>query len=169
GDSVTLPVLGLTLSVLDVPGHTAGHIAYHGRFSDVPVLFCGDTLFATGCGRLFEGTPAQMYDSLSKLAALAPDTRVYCAHEYTLSNIRWALAVDPQNTELADWSREAACLREAGRPTVPTLLSRELAVNPFLRTAHPAVLAAVCKRVGHSPEEGAGVFGALRAWKDEFR
>lgn len=169
GDSVPIPELDLAVSVLDVPGHTAGHIAYHGRFSGVPVLFCGDTLFATGCGRLFEGTPAQMHASLNKLAALSADTRVYCAHEYTLSNIRWALAVEPQNAELAEWSRKATSLREAGRPTVPTLLSQELAVNPFLRTAHSDVIAAVCKHVGHPLQEGAAVFGALRAWKDEFR
>jgi len=169
GDSVEVPELDLVLSVLDVPGHTAGHIAYHGRFSGTPVLFCGDTLFATGCGRLFEGTPAQMYASLRKLAALPADTRVYCAHEYTLSNIRWALAVDPQNPELADWSRKATSLREAGRPTVPTFLSQELAVNPFLRTDHPDVIAAVCKHAGHSLEEEVAVFGALRAWKDDFR
>lgn len=169
GDSVQVTELNMTLSVLDVPGHTAGHIAYHGRFSGLPVLFCGDTLFASGCGRLFEGTPGQMHASLKKLAALPADTRVYCAHEYTLSNIRWALAVEPQNTELADWSRKAASLREAGRPTVPTLLSQELAVNPFLRTAHADVVAAVCKHAGHSIEEEVAVFGALRAWKDEFR
>ncbi len=169
GDKVSLPELDLELSVLDVPGHTAGHIAYHGRAANVPVLFCGDTLFATGCGRLFEGTPVQMHASLGKLAALAGQTRVYCAHEYTVSNIRWATAVEPDNAALGAWARDAAALREAGQPTVPTLMSHELAVNPFLRTGQPAVLAAVRKHVGRPITQGVDVFGALRAWKDEFR
>lgn len=168
-DTVDLPELDLHLSVLSVPGHTAGHIAYYGRAAGKPVLFCGDTLFACGCGRLFEGTPGQMHASLGKLAALEDDTLVYCAHEYTLSNIRWAMAVEPDNTALAAWAREAAALREAGRATVPTRLAHEREVNPFLRTAHPEVVAAVSNQVGRALQDGVDVFGALRAWKDEFR
>lgn len=170
GDRVALPALALEVSVLDVPGHTAGHIAYHGRAAGIaPVLFCGDTLFATGCGRLFEGTPAQMYTSLAKLMALPADTRVYCAHEYTSSNVRWALAVEPGNAELQAWSDTVRQLRDANEPTVPTRLAQELAVNPFLRTAEPAVVAAAANHAGRPLEGAIDVFGALRAWKDGFR
>lgn len=170
GDRVDLPELDTALAVLDVPGHTAGHIAYHGRAAGIaPVLFCGDTLFASGCGRLFEGTPEQMHTSLSKLVALPGQTRVYCAHEYTLSNLRWARAVEPANAELARWSGQAEALRADGQATVPTLMSHERAVNPFLRTAEPAVIAAVSNHVGRPLGQGVEVFGALRAWKDDFR
>lgn len=170
GDRVELDDLDLALSVLDVPGHTAGHIAYHGKAAGIePVLFCGDTLFASGCGRLFEGTAEQMHHSLGKLLALSGQTRVYCAHEYTLSNLRWALAVEPANPELLRWNDDARELRDAGRATVPTLLAHEKQVNPFLRTAEPSVVAAVTKHSGRPMSEGADVFGALRAWKDNFR
>src|SRR5690606_5825275 len=111
----------------------------------------------------------QMHDSLSKLLALFGQTRVYCAHEYTLSNLRWALAVEPTNPELARWNTEAQALRAAGRSTIPTLLSHERQVNPFLRTAEPSVVASVSKHHGRPMSEEADVFGALRAWKDNFR
>lgn len=170
GDQVELPELDISLAVLDVPGHTAGHIAYHGRAAGLaPVLFCGDTLFASGCGRLFEGTPEQMHASLAKLVALPDQTRVYCAHEYTLSNLRWARVVEPENAELARWSDEAEALRADGQATVPTLLSHERAVNPFLRASEPAVIAAVSQHAGRSLGAGVETFGALRAWKDNFR
>lgn len=170
GDRVELPELDTTLSVLDVPGHTAGHIAYHGRAAGMaPVLFCGDTLFASGCGRLFEGTAEQMHESLSKLVALPGETRVYCAHEYTLSNLRWARVVEPDNAELARWSTQAEALRASGQATVPTLMSHELAVNPFLRTDAPAVIAAVSHHADRPLGAGVDVFGALRTWKDNFR
>jgi len=170
GDRVLLPELELDLRVLDVPGHTAGHIAYHGTAAGFsPVLFCGDTLFASGCGRLFEGTPEQMYDSLAKLMALPGQSRVYCAHEYTLSNLRWACTVEPNNADLSAWQRQAAALRERGDATVPTRLEHELAVNPFLRSGVPDVVAAVSQHVGRPVQPGVETFGALRAWKDDFR
>lgn len=170
GDSVHLPALGLALRVLDVPGHTAGHIAYAGQVAGQgPVLFCGDTLFASGCGRLFEGTAEQMHQSLAKIMALPGQSRVYCAHEYTLSNLRWACAVEPNNATLSAWQQQAVALRERGEPTVPTRLEHELAVNPFLRSAQPEVVSAVCQHVGRLVQPGVETFGALRAWKDDFR
>ncbi len=169
GDSVDLPALGLILRVIDVPGHTAGHIAYAGTFDGNPVLFCGDTLFAAGCGRLFEGTPAQMDTSLGKLAALPPQTRVYCAHEYTLSNMRWARAVEPDNQELARWQDQAQQAREKDEPTLPSSIAQELACNPFMRVRQPTVAQAAAtwaqRRLG-SPAE---IFAALREWKNNFR
>lgn len=164
GDHVE--VLGLKLEVIDVPGHTSGHIAYH-----VPaeaLLFCGDTLFAAGCGRVFEGTPEEMYRSLSKLAALPARTRVYCAHEYTLSNLKFARAVEPANTALAE--RETSCQQARARdvPTVPSTLAEELATNPFLRCDEAAV-----RNAAEAQEAGAGrsavaTFAAIRAWKNRF-
>ncbi|WP_354685423.1 hydroxyacylglutathione hydrolase [Cupriavidus necator] len=172
GDVVTLAAPALTLRVLDVPGHTAGHIAYFGDRGDLgeagPAVFCGDTLFASGCGRLFEGTPAQMLESLDKLAALPGDTRVYCAHEYTRSNVRFARAVEPGNAALAAWDQRVAELREAGVPTLPTTIAHERAVNPFLRSREPAVRAAVSAQ-GGAVDSDAKAFGALRGWKDNFR
>ena len=134
GDRVDLPHLGLQFAVLGVPGHTRGHVAYAGH----GVVFCGDTLFSGGCGRLFEGTAAQMQASLQRLAALPPETRVYCAHEYTASNLRFARVVEPDNAVLAAYADEVTALRANGTPTVPSTLHRELAINPFLRTAVPA-------------------------------
>ncbi|KAF7961347.1 hydroxyacylglutathione hydrolase [Cupriavidus sp. UYMU48A] len=169
GDTVTLQTPALQLRVLDVPGHTAGHIAYAGDVPDVgPLVFCGDTLFATGCGRLFEGTPAQMLASLDKLASLPGETRVYCAHEYTRSNVRFARAVEPANTALADWEARVETLRAAGQPTVPSTIALERQVNPFLRSREPTVRAAV-KAQGGNVASDAEAFGALRGWKDNFR
>ena len=140
GDTVQLRDFGLELRVLDVPGHTAGHIAYFGQPSgSAPMLFCGDTLFAAGCGRLFEGTPEQMAASLGKLAELPGDTLVCCAHEYTLSNLRWALQVEPQNAILRERWDACSQLRDQGKPTLPSNIELERASNPFLRTAIPAV------------------------------
>ena len=170
GDQVALPELDLNLEVIDVPGHTAGHIAYAGRAGGVePLVFCGDTLFATGCGRLFEGTPDQMTESLGKLAALPDDTRVYCAHEYTMSNIRWAKAVEPDNGALAQWHDQAQALRDSGTPTVPTTLALEREVNPFLRTDEPAVAAAAVTHAGRALATRTEVFAALREWKNTFK
>lgn len=167
GDRVD--VLGLRFEVIDVPGHTAGHIAYfHPGRDGAPILFCGDTLFSGGCGRLFEGTAEQMHDSLGRLAALPGPTRVCCAHEYTLSNLRFARAVEPGNAALARYSAECEALREAGRPTLPSTLDVERAANPFLRCAEPEVVAAA-RSHGARSSEGAEVFGALRRWKNEFR
>ncbi|MGB3722706.1 MAG: hydroxyacylglutathione hydrolase [Pacificimonas sp.] len=117
--------------VIDVPGHTAGHNAYY--FAGDKLLFCGDTLFAMGCGRLFEGTPKQMHDSLSKLAALPAETKVYCAHEYTEANGRFALTAEPENADIPARQRDVIAMRERGEPTVPSTIREELATNPFLR------------------------------------
>ncbi|WP_333844020.1 hydroxyacylglutathione hydrolase [Pelomicrobium sp.] len=164
GDPVTLPELGLSFQVLEVPGHTAGHIAYYGH----GWLFCGDTLFACGCGRLFEGTPAQMYRSLEKLAGLPGDTRVYCAHEYTLSNIRFAKVAEPDNAALAERERREKALRERNAPTLPSTIALERATNPFLRCAEPAIQAAAARRYGRPLHDPVEVFAVLRAWKDQF-
>ena len=169
GDTVTLQAPALQLRVLDVPGHTAGHVAYVGELQGAgPAVFCGDTLFATGCGRLFEGTPAQMLASLDKLAALPGETRVYCAHEYTRSNVRFARAVEPGNAALAAWDARVEALRGQGQPTVPSTIALEREVNPFLRSREPAVRAAVRAQGGNVAGD-AEAFGALRGWKDNFR
>ncbi|MEI2416437.1 hydroxyacylglutathione hydrolase [Orrella sp. JC864] len=169
GDRVGIAELGLDLTVLDVPGHTAGHIAYAGSVAGQPVLFCGDTLFAGGCGRLFEGTAAQMFDSLEKFSKLPGNSLVCCAHEYTLANLRWALAVEPGNRPLADWHARAAGLRDRGLPTLPTTLAHERETNPFLRTALATVAQAASRQAGRALPGPVDVFAALRAWKDEFR
>lgn len=162
-------VLGVTWRVIDVPGHTAGHIAYFAsEVSGAPMLFCGDTLFSAGCGRLFEGTPAQMLASLDKLAALPPDTRVCCAHEYTMANLRFAAAVDPDNEALAAYTRHCARLRAQDLPTLPSTIAMERAINPFLRSRDPAVKHKV-QQQDPSAQDAAAVFGALRAWKNRFQ
>jgi hydroxyacylglutathione hydrolase len=168
GARVVLPEVSASLRVLDVPGHTAGHIAYVGEVAGDPVLFCGDTLFAGGCGRLFEGTATQMWSSLSKLAALPPATRVYCAHEYTVANLRFAAAVEPANGELARRRADADSRRARGEPTVPSTLADELATNPFLRVNERAVASAAEARAGRRLHEAADRFGALREWKNTF-
>lgn len=169
GDAVTLATPAVRLQVLDVPGHTAGHVAYVADLAEAGrAVFCGDTMFASGCGRLFEGTPAQMLASLDKLAALPGDTRVYCAHEYTRGNVRFARAVEPDNAALAHWEARVEALRAAGEPTVPTTVAHEREVNPFLRSREPAVREAVAGRGGDVTNDAAA-FGALRGWKDDFR
>ena len=169
GDSVVVPGLGLALDVLEVPGHTLGHIAYVRRTPGLHWLFCGDTLFAGGCGRLFEGTPAQMADSLGKLAALPEDTEVYCAHEYTVSNLRFAQAVDAGNEALALRVRDEEAKRAAGLPTVPSSIGLERSPNPFLRYREPAIVAALVAAGklgdGATPVQA---FAALREWKNVF-
>lgn len=170
GDRVALPELDLDLAVLDVPGHTAGHIAYAGRAAGVePVLFCGDTLFAGGCGRLFEGTPAQMHDSLEKFSVLPADTKVFCAHEYTLANLRWALAVEPANRTLQQWYQRAQQLRAEGIPTLPSTIGQERATNPFLRTRQAEVVRAAASWAGRSHATPVEVFASLREWKNDFK
>lgn len=162
--------LGLRFAVLDVPGHTAGHIAYYAECpGDVPLLFCGDTLFSGGCGRLFEGTPAQMLASLDTLAALPGDTRVCCAHEYTLANLRFARAVEPDNAALRDYSTECEQLRARSLPTLPSTIGVERAINPFLRSRERAVIARVAAHAPHTDtQDEAAVFAALREWKNQF-
>jgi hydroxyacylglutathione hydrolase len=164
GDRIEVTGVGIDFGVLDVPGHTAGHIAYTGSGA----VFCGDTLFACGCGRLFEGTPAQMAHSLAKLAALPPETRVYCAHEYTLSNIRFAEAVDPHNAALAARKARDAARRSRGEPTVPSTIGEELDTNPFLRCDAPEVIASAERHAGRRLAGPVEVFAEIRSWKNNF-
>ena len=168
GDAVD--VIGVHFDVLDVPGHTAGHIAFHhpGDLQEAGILFCGDTLFSGGCGRLFEGTPAQMHASLARLAALPDSTRVCCAHEYTLANLRFAAAVEGDNAELARYTAWCEAERVAGRPTLPSSIATERAVNPFLRSEAPAVVRSARQR-GAADAGPVSVFAAIRQWKNEFR
>lgn len=163
-DGDTVEIAGATFTVLTVPGHTLDHIAYHSTAEQV--LFCGDTLFAGGCGRVFEGTPAQMQASLARLAALPPETRVYCAHEYTLANLAFARRVEPANSDLEAREATARALRDAGTPTVPSTIGLELATNPFLRWDDPGVRSAAAERRGEEPEGPAEVFAEIRRWKD---
>jgi len=167
GDAFDVPALGMTLSVLDIPGHTAGHVALFDAAA--PLVFCGDTLFAAGCGRLFEGTPAQMWSSLSKLAALPGDTRVYCGHEYTLANLRFAQAVEPRSADLAARVARDGAVRARGEPTVPSTLADERATNPFVRAAVPSVRAAAEAHAGRPLPDPVESFAVLRQWKNEFK
>jgi hydroxyacylglutathione hydrolase len=164
GERIVVPGLELALGVLDIPGHTAGHIAFVGD----DLVFCGDTLFACGCGRLFEGTPAQMVDSLGKLARLPEATRVYCGHEYTLANIRFAEAVEPANARLKERKAREQAKRDRGEPTLPSTLGEELATNPFLRCTKREVVAAAERHAGRSLEAPLEVFAEIRAWKNSF-
>ena len=168
GDRIVVPGIDVTFDVIDVPGHTAGHIAYFGEFGGGRVLFCGDTLFTGGCGRLFEGTPAQMWSSLSALAALPADTRVYCGHEYTVANLRFALAVESDSAALKARDALAQAARRRGEPTVPSTMGEERATNPFLRAHLPGVKSAAAAHVGHALVDDVASFAALREWKDHF-
>ena len=163
GDRVELP--GFDFTVLAVPGHTRSHIAFHGHGH----LFCGDTLFSLGCGRMFEGMPAQMLASLQRLAALPAQTLVCCGHEYTLGNAVFARHVDPANAALQRRQKEVQDMRSRCLPTVPSLLVDERVCNPFLRTAEAAIVAAVAARLGRAPVDEAETFAELRRWKDGFR
>lgn len=165
-DNDAIDVLDLRFEVMAVPGHTLGHIAYY--HAEQNLLFCGDTLFAGGCGRLFEGTPQQMHQSLSRLAALPGATRVYCTHEYTLSNLRFAHAVEPHNPDVSARLAEVARWRDEGRISLPSNIELELATNPFLRVGEPAVVAATNGRDDRQSSEPSAVFASLRAWKDRF-
>jgi hydroxyacylglutathione hydrolase len=164
GDRVSLEQLGVSFEVLDIPGHTRAHVAYYGA----NMLFCGDTLFACGCGKAFEGTPQQLYASLEKLMALPDETLVYCGHEYTMSNIRFAKAVEPDNAALVEREASDARLRADNRPTLPSTIAREKATNPFVRVSRPAVVASANKYLGKRVSDPASVFAALRQWKNEF-
>jgi hydroxyacylglutathione hydrolase len=163
GDAFTPAGLMTALQVLELPGHTASHVAYLGAGR----LFCGDTLFAGGCGRVFDGTFAQLAASLARIAALPPETLCYCAHEYTLANLGFAQWVEPENAALAARSAEVTAQRAAGMATVPSQLAVELATNPFLRTAEAAVIAAVTRHTGEHLNGAVAVFTALRRWKDD--
>ena len=164
-----LQVLGSTFRVIDVPGHTAGHVAYYtADFGGHHVLFCGDTLFSGGCGRLFEGTPAQMLASLDRLARLPLRTLICCAHEYTLGNLRFAQAVEPDNLDVAARLHWCEALRASGEPTLPSTLATELKINPFLRSRLRSVRESVA-RIDANASDDVSIFGAMRTWKNEFR
>jgi hydroxyacylglutathione hydrolase len=163
-DNDRINVLGHDFDVIAVPGHTLGHIAYY----HPGLLFCGDTLFAAGCGRLFEGTPRQMHDSLSRLAALPADTQVYCTHEYTLSNLRFAAAVEPDNPDTLERLATVTRQRDAGIMTLPSTVDLERRTNPFLRTHETSVKEKADERTGTDNSAPDMVFAALRAWKDKF-
>ena len=165
GAGDTVEIGEWTFEVHEIPGHTVSHIAFHGH----QVLFCGDTLFSLGCGRLFEGTPMQMLDALDRLAALPADTRVCCGHEYTVANANFALAVEPGNEVLQRRSVEARRLRLEGRPTVPATLAQERDCNPFLRIDVSAVREAVAAHAGRPLRDRVDAFAELRRWKDGFR
>ena len=167
GDSITIPEMSLQLDVLDVPGHTRGHIAYVERKRKW--LFCGDTLFAGGCGRLFEGTPEQMAASLSKLAALPDETQVFCAHEYTLSNLKFAHEVEPGNATLEARLAAEHAKRERNLPTLPSSIGLEKATNPFLRLSEPAIADLLINKGFLSSREPIAAFTALRQWKNTYR
>jgi hydroxyacylglutathione hydrolase len=161
--------MGTKFTVMDVPGHTAGHIAFFGEpKQQAPLVFCGDTLFSAGCGRLFEGTAAQMHASLGALAALPDDTRVCCAHEYTLSNLAFAATVEPENTDIAQHAVRCQAWRQAQSPTLPSTLGLEKRINPFLRVHLAAVRAAAMGYDASTSDNPVSVFSTLRQWKNAF-
>jgi hydroxyacylglutathione hydrolase len=170
GERIDLPTLGCQFEVMSVPGHTRSHIAYlGGHIESPPLLFCGDTLFSLGCGRLFEGTPEQMLASLDRLAALPEDSLVCCTHEYTLSNAAFASVVDSDNLALRERIAKVRSQRTAGQPTLPTTIAMERATNPFLRCDSPSIQASVAHQLGRSVTDRTETFAALRRWKDGFR
>lgn len=164
GQRFTLPHFNIGFEVIDIPAHTRSHIAFHGD----GLLFCGDTLFAAGCGRLFEGTPRQMHEALTRLAALPDETRVYCGHEYTLANLRFARAAEPDNALLPDLAARMERLRAAGTPTLPSTIAQEKASNPFIRVTAPGVIASASRRAGHPLTDPVSVLAELRDWKNNF-
>jgi hydroxyacylglutathione hydrolase len=164
GEGDVVDVARWRFEVIEIPGHTLSHIAFHTE----GLLFCGDTLFSLGCGRLFEGTPAQMWASLTKLASLPPETRICCGHEYTVNNGRFASVVEPGNLALRRRLEEARTMRDRGQPTLPSMLADELATNPFLRVDAPGVRQSLQVRLGHEPAGSVEAFAELRRWKDGF-
>jgi len=165
GDTLTLSVVAKPFRVMAIPGHTLGHIAYYGN----DALFCGDTLFSMGCGRIFEGTPVQLLNSLNKLKCLPESTRVYCGHEYTLTNIQFAKTIEPHNAALLQYEREATVLRQSNKPSLPSHIAIERLANPFLRCDHPDVIEAVCRLSGCLRQDALTIFTALRELKDNFK
>lgn len=164
GDAVELAELNIRLDVIDIPGHTRGHIGFVGAGG----VFCGDTLFGCGCGKLFEGTAGQLLHALRRLADLPDETKVYCGHEYTEANIRFALACEPDNAQLQQRQADAHALRAAGQPTLPSTISLEKATNPFLRCTEPGIIASVLRMTSIQQTGEISVFTALRSWKDSF-
>lgn len=164
GDKIQLSSLACEFDILSVPGHTLDHIAYYG----VAGLFCGDTLFSAGCGRLFEGTAEQMYQSLQKLSKLPQQTAVYCTHEYTLANLAFALKVEPDNADLLEYQSWAEQQRSQGLPTLPSAIGQQLAINPFLRSDVKDVIVTAQQYSGVQLNNPVAVFTELRRWKDNF-
>ena len=167
-DIVQLPDLKLNFTVIDLPGHTAGHIAYFTKAHVQPVVFCGDTLFSGGCGRLFEGSPAQMLTSLTKLANLPENTQVYCAHEYTQANLKFALTVEPNNPALKHYSDKVNALRQQQQSTIPTSIEQEKHINPFLRSHIQAVQQSAMEFDNNTKTNSLQTFTTIRRWKDQF-
>src|SRR5450631_1891905 len=165
GERCELTDLGLSFEILQVPGHTLSHIAFWGHGA----LFCGDTLFSAGCGRMFEGTPTQMNASLNRLSGLPPETEIFCGHEYTEANLRFALTVDPANRAALEYRDSVARTRAVDAPTLPSPLSLEIRINPFLRCDIAAVRASAEAHAGRPLPEAADVFAELRSWKDSYR
>lgn len=163
-DIITLEPQGITFKIIALPGHTSGHIAY----VNDDILFCGDTLFSAGCGRLFEGTAEQMYQSLNKLSALPEKTNVYCAHEYTAANINFALTVDPENIELINYFNHVSDLRSKNMPTIPTNIGLEKQINPFLRCDENALKMSAEDYSNQSVDLGIATFAVIRQWKNVF-
>lgn len=164
GQRFMLPHFNIEMETLEIPGHTRSHIAFHGG----GMLFCGDTLFAAGCGRLFEGTPRQMHDSLTRLARLPDDTRVYCGHEYTLANIKFARAAEPGNGRLLELEQQAQALRAQDQPTLPSTIAQEKATNPFLRVTEPAIIDSASARAAKKLFDPVSVLAEIRDWKNNF-
>jgi hydroxyacylglutathione hydrolase len=164
GEGFTLPHFGIAMETLEIPGHTRSHVAFFGG----GMLFCGDTLFAAGCGRLFEGTPRQMYDSLTRLSRLPDDTLVYCGHEYTLSNLRFARAAEPDNTRLPELEARMQALRDRDQPTLPSTIGQEKASNPFLRVGEAGVIRSASARAQKQLSDPVSVLAAIRDWKNQF-
>lgn len=164
GARCTLPHFGTEFTVMEIPGHTRSHISFHGG----GMLFSGDTLFAAGCGRLFEGTPRQMHDSLTRLMQLPDETRVYCGHEYTVANVRFARAVEPDNAALRELEIRAKQQRDRDLPTLPSTVAQEKATNPFVRVREPAVIAAANRFAGKTLSDPVSVLAAIREWKNAF-
>jgi hydroxyacylglutathione hydrolase len=164
GDLITIEALKLTLKVMAVPGHTLGHIAYYNN----SLLFCGDTLFSGGCGRVFEGTTAQMYHSLSKLASLNNDLKMYCAHEYTLANLAFALTLEPNNEELHRYNEKVKTLRAKNLPSIPSTMAQEKAINPFLRCTNQTIRKNAEQYAQKTLSEPVDVFTVIRSWKNNF-
>lgn len=168
-DAAQIRVLGCDWQIMHLPGHTLGHIAFYHGDPQRPLLFCGDTLFAAGCGRLFEGTAQQMFDSLQRLAALPEQTEVYCTHEYTLSNLRFAQTVEPENLCISQRLQEVSALRDRQLFSLPSSIGLEKRSNPFLRCAEPEVNAVAAGRLGRQQCSPPEAFAELRRWKDVFR
>lgn len=167
-DTVVLDEFGINFRIIDLPGHTAGHIAYYAKSLSTPILLCGDTLFSGGCGRLFEGSPEQMLNSLTKLADLPENTQVYCTHEYTQANLVFALTVEPNNQDLVDYNNKVSKLRAKGHATIPSTIELEKKINPFLRCHTRDIQASAQQFETDSHATPLDTFTTIRRWKDQF-